>query len=80
MGKATEPPAGGGDIEPIDLEAALEERYLAYALSTIMGRAVPDVPIRLTCTQEEDAKVAGKWVTSETERWVDTHTSKVSSL
>ncbi len=43
MGKATEPPAGGGDIEPIDLKAALEERYLAYALSTIMGRALPDV-------------------------------------
>ena len=43
MGKATEPPTGGGDIEPIDLKAALEERYLAYALSTIMGRALPDV-------------------------------------
>jgi len=43
------PPAGGanggnGDgVEPIDLKAALEERYLAYALSTIMGRALPDV-------------------------------------
>ncbi|MEM1038562.1 MAG: DNA topoisomerase IV subunit A [Pseudomonadota bacterium] len=36
--------AGGGDgVEPIDLKAALEERYLAYALSTIMGRALPDV-------------------------------------
>ena len=43
MGKTVEPPAGGGDIEPIDLKAALEERYLAYALSTIMGRALPDV-------------------------------------
>ncbi|ORE97387.1 DNA topoisomerase IV subunit A [Aurantimonas sp. 22II-16-19i] len=43
MGKAAEPPGGGGDIEPIDLKAALEERYLAYALSTIMGRALPDV-------------------------------------
>ena len=43
MGKATEPPGNGGDIEPIDLKAALEERYLAYALSTIMGRALPDV-------------------------------------
>ena len=44
MGKATDqPPGGGGDIEPIDLKAALEERYLAYALSTIMGRALPDV-------------------------------------
>ncbi len=43
MGKSVEPPAGGGDIEPVDLKAALEERYLAYALSTIMGRALPDV-------------------------------------
>ena len=35
---------GGGDgIEAIDLRSALEERYLAYALSTIMGRALPDV-------------------------------------
>ena len=43
MGKTTVPPPSGGDIEPIDLKAALEERYLAYALSTIMGRALPDV-------------------------------------
>ena len=35
---------GGGDnIEPVDLKKALEERYLAYALSTIMHRALPDV-------------------------------------
>lgn len=30
-------------IEGIDLREALEERYLAYALSTIMHRALPDV-------------------------------------
>ncbi|MCB1423272.1 MAG: DNA topoisomerase IV subunit A, partial [Nitratireductor sp.] len=35
--------SGGDDIEIIDLKKALEERYLAYALSTIMGRALPDV-------------------------------------
>ncbi|MCC6736030.1 MAG: DNA topoisomerase IV subunit A [Bauldia sp.] len=29
-------------VERIDLKAALEERYLAYALSTITGRALPD--------------------------------------
>uniref|UniRef100_UPI002FE0A5F5 DNA topoisomerase IV subunit A n=1 Tax=Pseudoxanthobacter sp. TaxID=1925742 RepID=UPI002FE0A5F5 len=29
--------------EPVDLREALEERYLAYALSTIMHRALPDV-------------------------------------
>jgi topoisomerase-4 subunit A len=35
------PPASSGS-EPINLRDALEERYLAYALSTIMGRALPD--------------------------------------
>src|SRR5271154_3861948 len=33
---------GDGPIEPVDLREALEERYLAYALSTIMHRALPD--------------------------------------
>ena len=33
----------GGPIESVDLKTALEERYLAYALSTIMHRALPDV-------------------------------------
>ena len=33
---------GGDGVEPVDLSAALEERYLAYALSTIMSRALPD--------------------------------------
>ncbi|MDZ7823697.1 MAG: DNA topoisomerase IV subunit A [Ahrensia sp.] len=44
MSKNTLPPedAPGKAIEPIDLKAALEERYLAYALSTIMHRALPD--------------------------------------
>jgi topoisomerase-4 subunit A len=36
-------PPGGGDIEPVNLREALEERYLAYALSTIMNRALPDL-------------------------------------
>lgn len=45
MGKNLLPPGGGDDdsIVPVDLKAALEERYLAYALSTIMHRALPDV-------------------------------------
>ena len=34
---------GPSPIEPVDLRQALEERYLAYALSTIMHRALPDV-------------------------------------
>ncbi|MCF3642297.1 DNA topoisomerase IV subunit A [Rhizobium sp. TRM95111] len=45
MGQEILPPGGGDDdsIQPVDLKAALEERYLAYALSTIMHRALPDV-------------------------------------
>lgn len=47
MSKSLTPANGGRDgespIEPIDLKSALEERYLAYALSTIMHRALPDV-------------------------------------
>ena len=35
--------SGGGPIENVELRSALEERYLAYALSTIMHRALPDV-------------------------------------
>jgi topoisomerase-4 subunit A len=47
MGKELIPANGGngsgGEIVPISLKTALEERYLAYALSTIMNRALPDV-------------------------------------
>ncbi len=44
MGKSLIPPGGGEEeIEAVDLKKALEERYLAYALSTIMHRALPDV-------------------------------------
>jgi len=43
MTKQTIPPAGAGPVEPVNLKDALEERYLAYALSTIMHRALPDV-------------------------------------
>ncbi|AZN72416.1 DNA topoisomerase IV subunit A [Georhizobium profundi] len=43
MGKDLGPPRSPDEIEPIDLKKALEERYLAYALSTIMHRALPDV-------------------------------------
>ncbi|MFW6028554.1 MAG: DNA gyrase subunit A, partial [bacterium] len=37
------PPPSSDGIEPVSLREALEERYLAYALSTIMHRALPDV-------------------------------------
>jgi topoisomerase IV subunit A len=42
MGKNIVPPPSGDATEPVNLREALEERYLAYALSTIMGRALPD--------------------------------------
>ncbi|MDB5599774.1 MAG: topoisomerase subunit [Xanthobacteraceae bacterium] len=41
MGKRSIPPEEG-DVQEIALREALEERYLAYALSTIMHRALPD--------------------------------------
>src|SRR5882672_10783634 len=41
MGKTLIPPEPA-DIHEVPLREALEERYLAYALSTIMHRALPD--------------------------------------
>ena len=41
MGKRLIPPEKGA-VEEVALRKALEERYLAYALSTIMNRALPD--------------------------------------
>jgi len=41
MGKRLIPPEPA-DIQDVALREALEERYLAYALSTIMHRALPD--------------------------------------
>jgi len=41
MGKRLIPPEDG-EVEEVALRDALEERYLAYALSTIMNRALPD--------------------------------------
>ena len=44
MAKHVPPPpdSSGPSVQPTPLREALEERYLAYALSTIMGRALPD--------------------------------------
>jgi topoisomerase IV subunit A len=41
MGKRLIPP-DKGEVEEVALREALEKRYLAYALSTIMNRALPD--------------------------------------
>src|SRR5271156_5542891 len=40
--KLIPPGPASGDVQEIALREALEERYLAYALSTIMHRALPD--------------------------------------
>ncbi|MCE4223466.1 DNA topoisomerase IV subunit A [Methylobacterium sp. C25] len=44
MGEAFEPPSSDGNdgIQSVELKSALEDRYYAYALSTIMHRALPD--------------------------------------
>src|SRR3954462_15297626 len=42
MGKRLIPPREPAEIHEVPLRDALEERYLAYALSTIMHRALPD--------------------------------------
>jgi topoisomerase IV subunit A len=42
MGKRQPPPQEPAEIHEVMLRDALEERYLAYALSTIMHRALPD--------------------------------------
>ncbi len=41
--KNDSPPPTPREAEGVELKDALEERYLAYALSTIMHRALPDV-------------------------------------
>jgi topoisomerase-4 subunit A len=43
MGRRVKSPSDSGPVERVKLREALEERYLAYALSTIMHRALPDV-------------------------------------
>ncbi len=43
MSKRDSTPPQPPKVEPLELKEALEERYLAYALSTIMHRALPDV-------------------------------------
>ncbi|MDO9411888.1 MAG: DNA topoisomerase IV subunit A [Pseudolabrys sp.] len=44
MARKPIPPEAGpvGVVEDVSLQSALEQRYLAYALSTIMHRALPD--------------------------------------
>jgi len=43
MAKTPTPAAPASEIRPVPLADALGERYLSYALSTIMARSLPDV-------------------------------------
>ena len=37
------PPPSHGRIEPVDLQTSMQRNYLEYAMSVIVGRALPDV-------------------------------------
>jgi len=39
----TPPPPGGDRVEPVGLEVEMQRSYLDYAMSVIIGRALPDV-------------------------------------
>ena len=41
--KGAPPPPPRDEVKIVDLASALSERYLSYALSTIMARSLPDV-------------------------------------
>ena len=44
MTETTLPPSGGGDrIEPVDIQNEMQNSYIDYAMSVIVGRALPEV-------------------------------------
>ena len=44
MVDVTTPPPGGGDrVEPVDIQLEMQRSYIDYAMSVIVGRALPDV-------------------------------------
>ena len=43
MTETTAPPPPPSRINPVDLQAAMQRNYLDYAMSVIVGRALPDV-------------------------------------
>jgi DNA gyrase subunit A len=43
MTDITEPPAGFDRIEPVDIQTEMQRSYIDYAMSVIVGRALPDV-------------------------------------
>jgi DNA gyrase subunit A len=43
MTDTTEPPPGFDRIEPVDIQTEMQRSYIDYAMSVIVGRALPDV-------------------------------------
>ncbi|MFT7835319.1 intein-containing DNA gyrase subunit A [Saccharothrix sp. BKS2] len=43
MSETTLPPAGGDRTEPVDIQHEMQNSYIDYAMSVIVGRALPDV-------------------------------------
>ena len=41
--KQTDLPENSGRVEPVDLRSEMSRSYLDYAMSVIVGRALPDV-------------------------------------
>jgi DNA gyrase subunit A len=39
----TTPPSGGDRVEPVDIQIEMQRSYIDYAMSVIVGRALPDV-------------------------------------
>ncbi|HLB58628.1 MAG TPA: DNA gyrase subunit A, partial [Bdellovibrionota bacterium] len=39
----TAPPPSGGSVLPVNIEEEMKSAYLDYAMSVIVGRALPDV-------------------------------------
>src|SRR5258708_20395010 len=37
------PAGGGGRLEPVDIQVEMQRSYIDYAMSVIVGRALPDV-------------------------------------
>ena len=66
---------GGGNIEPRGLEEEMRSAYLDYAMSVIVGRALPDVrdglkPVhrRVLYVDERDGPAARRASTSSARR------------
>ena len=42
-GGAANPPSGGGNLIPVNIEEEMKRSYLDYSMSVIVGRALPDI-------------------------------------